>query len=100
MNNELASVRLQATSIGDLLLAAADRHPDRLAVVLPYRRSTFAELTERAIQRALSLQSLGIKAGDHVGVLLPTSMDFVDTLFAVAMLGAVTVPINASRSGC
>lgn len=95
MSNDLASVRLRATSLGDLLLAAADRHPDRLAVVLPYRRSTFAELTERAMLRALSLQSLGVKAGDHVGVLLPTSMDFVDTLFAVAILGAVTVPINA-----
>jgi len=30
-----------------------------------------------------------------VGLLLPTGMDFIETLFAVALLGAVSVPVNA-----
>ncbi len=33
--------------------------------------------------------------GDHVGLLLPTGMDFIETMFAAALLGAVTVPVNA-----
>jgi acyl-CoA synthetase (AMP-forming)/AMP-acid ligase II len=95
VTSNLASVRVQATSLGDLLLTAADTRPDRVAIVLPDTRVTYAELRDRAMNRALSLQALGIGPGDHVGLLLPTGMDFVEIMFAIALLGAVTVPINA-----
>ena len=95
MSNELATVRLQATTLGDLLLMAVDDHPDRTAVILPDQRSSYAEIRDAAFSKALSLQALGVGPGDHVGLLLPTGMDFVETMFATALLGAVTVPINA-----
>ena len=93
--SELNSIRVKATTLGDLLLIAADAQPQRMAVILPYRRMTYAELRDQAIMRALSLQALGVKSGDHVGLLLPTGMDFIITMFAIALLGAVTVPVNA-----
>jgi fatty-acyl-CoA synthase/long-chain acyl-CoA synthetase len=95
LNSDLATVRVQATSLGDLLLQAADVHPDRTAIILPDRRSSYAEIRDAAISKALSLQALGIGPGDHIGLLLPTGMDFVETLFAASLIGAVTVPINA-----
>lgn len=95
MNSDLATVRLHATTLGDLLLAAADDQPERMAIVLPDSRISYADLRERAIRTALSLQALGIGPGDHVGLLLPTGMDFVETMFGTTLLGAVTVPINA-----
>jgi fatty-acyl-CoA synthase/long-chain acyl-CoA synthetase len=95
MSTDLATVRLQATTLGDLLLTAADTQADRMAVILPNERSSYAEIREAAFQRALSLQALGVGPGDHVGLLLPTGMDFVETMFATALLGAVTVPVNA-----
>lgn len=95
MSVDLSGVRIQATTLGDLLLTAADKCPDTAAVVLPNNRITYAELVERAIFRARSLRALGVGHGDHVGLLLPTSMDFVESMFAISMLGAITVPINA-----
>jgi acyl-CoA synthetase (AMP-forming)/AMP-acid ligase II len=95
MSTDLETVRLQATTLGDLLLMAADEQPDRTAVILPDQRCTYAEIREAAFRKALSLQALGIGPGDHVGLLLPTGMDFVETMFATALLGAVTVPVNA-----
>jgi fatty-acyl-CoA synthase len=95
VSTDLASVRLQATSLGDLLLIAADQRPDHPAVILPDERRTYAEIRDAAIEIALSLQALGVGAGDHVGLLLPTGMDFIETLFAIALLGAVAVPVNA-----
>jgi acyl-CoA synthetase (AMP-forming)/AMP-acid ligase II len=92
---ELNCIRVKATTLGDLLLIAADAQPQRMAVILPYRRMTYAELRDQAFARALSLQTLGVKSGDHVGLLLPTGMDFIITMFAIALLGAVTVPVNA-----
>jgi acyl-CoA synthetase (AMP-forming)/AMP-acid ligase II len=95
MKSDLADVRLQATTLGDLLLIAADAHPERMAVILPDQRASFAEIRQAAFRRAMSLQALGIGPGDHVGLLLPTGMDFVEIMFAIALLGAVTVPVNA-----
>lgn len=95
LNPALDAARVQATTLGDLLLIAADRQPDKMAIILPNQRLSYAELRDQAIRHALSLQVLGVGTGDHVGLLLPTGMDFVITLFANALLGAVSVPINA-----
>ncbi len=95
MSSLLSETRITATTIGDLLFSAADEFPQTKAVVLPDQNTTYAALRDRALSRAKSLHALGVEPGDHVGVLLPTCMDFVDTLFAISMLGAVTVPINA-----
>jgi acyl-CoA synthetase (AMP-forming)/AMP-acid ligase II len=95
MSQAIADIRLKATSLGDLLLFAADQRPDHDAVVLPHRRATYGELRDRALEKARALQALGVGPGDHVGLLLPTGLDFVESLFAIALLGAVTVPINA-----
>ena len=95
MSTDLSTVRIQATTLGDLLLTAADQYPDTAAVVLPDKRISYGELAKRAMHKARALRGMGVGPGDHVGLLLPTSMDFVETMFGIAMLGAVTVPINA-----
>lgn len=88
-------MRIQVTTLGDLLLTAADRYPDSPALILPGERMTYAQLADRALRRARSLQALGVKPHDHVGLLLPTSFEFVEMLFAIALCGAVAVPMNA-----
>ena len=95
MTSDIAACRVASTTLGDLLLTAADRRPDHMAIILPDQRMTYAELRDRSIDRALSLQALGIGPGDHVGLLMPTGMDFLITMFASSILGAVTVPVNA-----
>lgn len=84
-----------ATTLGDLLLRAANEYPESDAIVFPDRRQTYAELVERAYQRARGLQALGVQPGDHVGLLLPTCMEFPEFFFGIALCGAVAVPINA-----
>jgi len=95
MSSDLDSVRVQATTLGDLLLMAADSQPDRMAVILPDQRRSYAQIRDAAFHKAMSLQALGVGPGDHVGLLLPTGMDFIESMFAATLLGAVTVPINA-----
>ncbi len=92
---DLARLRISVTTMGDLLLTAADRDPNKLALVFPEKEYTYAELAERALRRARSLQALGVKPRDHVGILMHTCPDFVELYFAIAFCGAVIVPINA-----
>jgi fatty-acyl-CoA synthase len=97
---DLAKLRISVTTIGDLLLSAADRYPDTPALIFPDVQFTYQELAARAIQRARSLQALGVKPRDHVGILMHTCPQFVEIFFAAALCGAVIVPINARyRSG-
>ncbi len=91
----LASLRISVTTIGDLLLTAADKYPDSDALIFERRKLSYRALAGRAMHHARGLQALGVKPRDHVGILLPSSVDFVEFLFAIAFCGAVAVPINA-----
>jgi acyl-CoA synthetase (AMP-forming)/AMP-acid ligase II len=91
----LASIRISVTTIGDLLLTGADRYPNDDALVFTHKKLTYAELAARALERARALQALGVQPRDHVGLLLPSSVEFVEYFFGAALCGAVVVPINA-----
>ncbi len=87
--------RIQVTTLGDLLLSAADEHENSPAIVFPDFRLTYGELRDRAMQRARSLIALGVERGDHVGILLPTCHEFPEIFFAISLAGGVPVPVNA-----
>jgi len=91
----LRDVRIRVTTIGDLLLTAADEHPDADALVFPGKRVAYGKLAERAMARARLLKALGVRPREHVGLLLHTCPEFVEYFFAIALCGAVAVPINA-----
>jgi acyl-CoA synthetase (AMP-forming)/AMP-acid ligase II len=91
----LSEIRINVTTLGDLLLSAADRQPNAEALVFPEHRLTYSQLAARAIERARGLQALGVRPREHVGLLLPTCPEFVEFFFAIALCGAVAVPINA-----
>lgn len=90
-----AGIRIDATTLGDLLLKAWDRFPHKEALVFPGERKTYDEVVNSVLHRARGLHALGVKPGDHIGILLPSSIEFVETLFASAICGAVSVLMNA-----
>ncbi len=94
-SESLRSVRIQVTTLGDLLLLANDRFCESPVLIMPEQQLSYGQLTERALLRARSLQALGVKPGEHVGLLMPTCVEFAEFLFAIALCGAVAVPMNA-----
>ena len=91
----LASIRISATTLGDMLLNAYDRDPAKLAIVFPAGSVTYGRLVDNIMLRARGFWALGVRPRDHVGILLPSGIDFVESFFAVAMCGAVSVLMNA-----
>ena len=55
---------------------------------------TYAELDERTGRLGAHLADLGVNAGDAVAILLPNSVPWIETCFAIARAGAVGVPIS------
>ena len=68
--------------------------PDKVALVQGNRSTTYAELEGRATRLALGLRARGINRGDRVAFLGLNSIELVETMFAVAKLGAVFLPVN------
>ena len=82
-------------TLSELLISATGRVPNKDALVFPDSKLSFSELHARAKNWAKAFMALGIKLGDHVGLLMTTQPEFVEALFGAAMAGAATVPINA-----
>src|SRR3546814_2323349 len=43
----------------------------------------------------LGLWAQGVRPRQHVGILMPSGIEFLETLFAVSMIGGVSVLLNA-----
>src|SRR6266700_3372636 len=72
--------------------------PDQLIVYRDKKRFTYRQLHERIGRFACSLDRLGVRAGDTVGVLDWDSNRFLEAFFAVPMMGAVLQTVNVRLS--
>jgi len=87
------------TTIRALLEQRAREHGDRTYCLWEDRAITFGGLDETVNRLANGLANLGVGAGDRVAAMLPSHPDHVYTVFAIAKLGAVWVPINVHLKG-
>ena len=74
--------------------AAADRFPDRLAVIDERRAITFDELHRRSNASAHGLLETGVREHATVAVLCRNHCGFVETTAALAKLGAAALYCN------
>jgi fatty-acyl-CoA synthase len=84
-----------ALTLGQMVDRAAERFPDRLAVVFKGERITYAALKRRADDFARGLLALGLGPGDHVVLWMPNRVEWNVANLAVAKIGAVTVTCNS-----
>ena len=82
----------------ELLRRQADAHGGKVAYQDAVRSVTYAELLQRTGHLAGHLADLGIEPGQSVAMLLPNSVAWVETSFAITRAGAVGVPIAYESS--
>lgn len=68
--------------------------PGHPAVIAGGNTRTFADMAAAVRRRAGQLLRLGVRPGDHVGILVPVGADCVELLHAVTRVGAVAVPLG------
>ncbi|ALO35067.1 hypothetical protein CMT41_10320 [Colwellia sp. MT41] len=91
----------------ELLAFANENYGDKTAVNFFEQKSikgvgvqlTFAELHDSVYRLAHGLTLKGVKKGSHVAVMMTNRIEFPITWLALAVLGAVMVPINTSYTG-
>jgi long-chain acyl-CoA synthetase len=83
-----------AVALTRFLDDAARDFPDRAAMVVDGRTTTFVEQRERVDRVATAFADAGIAAGDRVLVALPLGEPVPTVLYALWRLGAVAVPVD------
>ncbi|MCJ7773576.1 MAG: AMP-binding protein [Desulfobacterales bacterium] len=75
---------------------AARKYPHNLAIyhVEENRKYTYLELMYFADKIAAGLKDLGVGKGDGVGIYMTNSPEFIFTVYAISLNGAIAVPIN------
>jgi len=81
-------------TIGSLPDLAAKRFGSREALVFENERYSFDELSKKIDETAKGFLSFGIQAGDHVALWMMNRAEWIFSLFALAKIGAVQVPVN------
>ena len=83
-------------NLADVVRRAAERAPDREALVAGSRTLSWAELDRAVDGLAAALAARGLNAGDRVGLLLANSIEFVVGYFGVLRAGLVALPLNTA----
>ncbi|WP_433802256.1 fatty acyl-CoA synthetase [Actinomycetospora sp. CA-084318] len=89
---DLARARRQ--TLGTILSRTAGKVPAKTAIVHRDTRRTFAELDADANRVANALIARGVARDDRVAIFSHNSYAFVVAYFALARIGAISVPVN------
>lgn len=81
-------------TVAAALGARATSDPEGTFLIHANGTFSFGQIENDAESLAASLTNLGIEPGDRVAVVMPPWSEFVVSMFAIAKIGAVMVPLN------
>ncbi|OLF06179.1 ATP-dependent acyl-CoA ligase [Actinophytocola xinjiangensis] len=90
---------LESFVLGDVLRSRSETHGAEPFLKFRDGELTYGDVHAMSNRVAQGLISLGVGKGDHVAVMLPNCPEFVPTIFALARIGAVAVPVNTALRG-
>jgi long-chain acyl-CoA synthetase len=94
-----ATLDYPAVRLDGLLDHAANRYPNRPALVFYGKRTTYRALDEAVDRLAGALRGLGLQPADRVALFMPNCPQLVRSFYAVWRAGCVAVPVNPRAAG-
>ena len=79
--------------LDNFLHHAADRLPEKVAIVCDGRRLTYGEVETQCRRLGAALTAAGVRRGDRVAFVLDNSVEAAVSVFAILASGAAFVPI-------
>src|SRR3990172_1458395 len=80
--------------LSDSLLAAAEKFPDKTALVIEGEKHSYAELCDAANHCAAAMQARGLKRGDRVAIYMDNTFPCAVSMFGTLLAGGVFLVIN------
>jgi long-chain acyl-CoA synthetase len=85
---------IPAITLHEMFERTVRDYPNNTATIFFGKRLTYAQLDDHANRFAAGLQSLGVKQGDRVALILPNCPQFIIALYGALKAGAVVLPTN------
>ncbi|WP_236794502.1 AMP-binding protein [Amycolatopsis sp. GM8] len=95
----MRSEKLDDLVVGDVLRHRAITHRTETFLKFHEGELSYGDVDSMTDRVAGGLAAQGVGSGQHVAVMLPNCPDFLFTIFALARLGAVAVPVNTAHQG-
>ena len=73
--------------------------PQYTALLRNGQRVTFRDLDLKVRRIAAALRGRGLQSGERLALLMPNGVDYIELVFACALLGVIAVPINTRYAG-
>lgn len=89
-----ATIDLPDFTLQGMFEASVRDYASNTATIFFGQRLTYARLDEQANRFAAGLQSLGVRQGDRVAIILPNCPQFLIALYGTLKAGAVALPTN------
>jgi long-chain acyl-CoA synthetase len=91
----MVPVTYRPLTIGTGILAAAERSPDKPALIDGARTLTFGQFADRMTRLAnAAVTRLGLAHGDHVAIVGPNSLEFLETLASLSEAGIACATLS------
>lgn len=81
-------------TLSQLLDRAAEEFGDRPLFITDERTHTYRDIQDWSRRIAAGLLAQGVKAGDHVALVMANYPEFAAIKFAIARIGATCIPVN------
>ena len=85
---------LHPVNIGMLLTRNSQYRPDHLGIIVENIRLSYQEFNSGVNRVANMLCGLGVGKGDKIAIVLPNCFELLELYWAIAKLGAVSVPLS------
>lgn len=89
----------QPPPITEMLAEQAARYGDRPLAIFDDHTLSYRDLAVESRRIAAALQARGVVKGELVMMMLGNRSEFLTTFFAIAHLGAISVPVNVALKG-
>ncbi len=89
-----AAIDIPEIPFGEMLWESAQRFPEKIALVFQGQKISYRELDGLANSCANALAKLGVKKGDRVALYMTNRPEYIISLYGIARLGAVFIPMN------
>lgn len=77
-----------------MLHRVTQESPSKRVIFIEDESYSYKQFLECVDRTARALELIGVGHGDKIALICPNSIEFVQSVFAISKLGAITVPIN------
>ncbi|OHD81066.1 MAG: long-chain fatty acid--CoA ligase [Sulfuricurvum sp. RIFCSPHIGHO2_02_FULL_43_9] len=77
-----------------MLERVTEENPSKRVIFIDDKSFSYQSFLESVDRFARALELIGISKGERIALICPNGIEFVQSVFAISKLGAITVPLN------